>query len=74
MDSWVVSRAPLVPIGSLVTCTTRLWPSCTSALMLSTALPSRVEISAAWMKAARSRPMSTKAACIPGSTRTTLPL
>ena len=37
-------------------------------------IPSRREISEAWINAARSRPMSTKAACIPGNTRTTLPL
>ena len=29
----MVRRAPLLPIGSLTTCTTISWPSCTSALI-----------------------------------------
>ena len=33
MDSCVVRRAPLLPIGSLTTCTTISWPSCTSSVI-----------------------------------------
>ena len=77
-------RAPLVPIGSLMTCTISDWPSntCfsigTCGSVLRTMLggsPSgwRCQTSATCRKAARSRPMSMKADCMPGSTRDTLP-
>ena len=103
MERWVVRRAPLVPIGSLMTCTSTSWPSWTRLLMLScgrgagagagTGASSTSPASAgtgsragstgpslraqamslACRKAARSRPMSTNAACMPGSTRRTRP-
>ena len=81
---WVDSRAPLVPIGSLITCTISDWPSNTCFSMgtcgwlLRTkpgGSPSgwRCQTSATCRNAARSRPMSMKADCMPGSTRATLP-
>ncbi|MNN31871.1 hypothetical protein D3C81_1455730 [compost metagenome] len=74
----VDSRAPLVPMGSLMTCTIRAWPSNSVFSMASCAVPflsgSRgCQMSATCRKAARSRPMSMNADCMPGSTRTTLP-
>ena len=66
----VVRRAPLVPRGSLTTCTTSSSPSRTSSWMCSPrGSPSAPMMSEACRKAARSSPISTKAACIPGSTR-----
>ena len=77
IEIWVDSRAPLVPIGSLITCTVSAWPSNSSFSIGSAgAEPScvrAVQMSATCRKAARSRPMSMKADCMPGSTRTTLP-
>ena len=81
---WVESRAPLLPIGSLITCTISAWPSntCfsigTCACVLRTAAggsPSgwRCQTSATCRKAARSSPISTKADCMPGNTLATLP-
>src|SRR5438105_15722068 len=82
----VLSRAPLVPIGSLMTCTRTSSPALTRRRMSSTggalvsgapttvsaaALPA---MSAACRNAVRSRPISTNAACMPGSTRDTRPL
>src|SRR5437016_5795417 len=82
----VLSRAPLVPIGSLMTCTRMSSPALTRRRMSSTggalasgapttvssaALPA---MSAACRNAVRSRPISTNAACMPGSTRDTRPL
>ncbi|MCY1548531.1 hypothetical protein D9M68_846510 [compost metagenome] len=71
-------RAPFVPRGSLTTCTMMVCPSNRSFSMGVGVRPwlrsprfSRR--SAIWMKAARSRPMSMKALCMPGSTRTTRP-
>ncbi|MCY1546493.1 hypothetical protein D9M68_824930 [compost metagenome] len=102
-----VSRAPLVPIGSLSTCTMSAWPSKiwrsmgnTGSGVSTRALPpfdaGGVDTSlagTAWLRsrgaaclaamlgmrsatcrnAARSRPMSMKADCMPGNTRETLP-
>src|SRR3954469_15657581 len=72
-------RAPFVPIGSLITCTVSTWPSNSSfsigvgvALVPSCGRAS--QMSATCRNAARSRPMSMKADCMPGSTRTTLPM
>ena len=80
----VDSRAPLVPIGSLMTWTVSVWPSKTSRSIGGggTApgpwslreVPLPVNTSAMCRKAARSRPMSTNADCMPGSTRATLPV
>ena len=74
----VDSRAPLVPIGSLITCTSSVWPSNTwrsigTSGAPSTRAPLLVCRSATCRKAARSRPTSTNALCMPGSTRATLP-
>ena len=78
-------RAPLVPIGSLMTCTIKDWPSNTcfsignigggldwseSAWRAATLLIK----SATCKKAALSRPISIKADCMPGKTRATLPM
>ena len=78
-------RAPLVPIGSLMTCTIKDWPSKTcfsigkigaglawseSACRAATLLIK----SATCKKAALSKPMSIKADCMPGRTRATLPI
>jgi hypothetical protein len=79
----VVRRAPLVPIGSLMTCTRMSSPAFSRRRMSSAAAlpgaPSSVSsdfatMSAACRKAVRSRPISTNAACMPGSTRETRPL
>ena len=77
IETWVDSRAPLVPMASLMTCTVSVWPSKTwrsiggsGASLRVLGCPCR---SATCRKAARSRPMSTKALCMPGSTRATLP-
>ena len=73
----VVSRAPLVPIGSLITCTMIDWPSCNTSWIgrsLGSSPPIwHSIISAACKNAARCKPISTNADCIPGSTRHTLP-
>ena len=85
----VVKRAPLVPIGSLMTCTNKVCPSNTcfsmgaSAIGASPFLPALsgsewralmlLSKSATCKNAARSKPMSMKADCIPGNTRDTLP-
>jgi hypothetical protein len=103
MLTCVESRAPLLPIGSLTTWTTSVWPSESSRSMgcggatwagrllplpLASALPvlpfplplplpccaPGTWTSATCRNAARSSPMSTNADCIPGSTRTTLPV
>ena len=86
MDRCVVRRAPLLPMGSFTTCTTTSWPSRTRSRMggvtagavLSALSPTSEgearTMSEACRKAARSRPISTKAACMPGMTRLTLPL
>ena len=77
-------RAPLVPMGSLMTCTMSDWPSntcfsmgnCGSVLRANAGgSPSgwRFHTSATCKKAARSSPMSMNADCMPGSTRETLP-
>ncbi|KAG1270497.1 hypothetical protein G6F65_013068 [Rhizopus arrhizus] len=83
----VVRRAPLVPIGSFTTCTTMSWPSRSSSTIGTLAGGGRVVFSVsalatgagrttslACRNAARSSPPSTKAACMPGMTRCTLPL
>ncbi len=84
----VESRAPLLPIGSLTTCTTISCPSCTSSEIDGTGpwplpLPSTGAsvggnggrtISEACRNAARSSPISTNTACMPGITRCTRPL
>ncbi|CFW45191.1 Uncharacterised protein [Bordetella pertussis] len=74
----VDSRAPLVPSGSLMTCTIRVCPSNSSFSIGVGVWPWLRSLrfsrrSAIWMKAARSRPISMKALCMPGSTRTTRP-
>ena len=77
-------RAPLVPMGSLMTCTISAWPSntcfsigisgCEAREALSDS-PSAggCQTSATCRNAARSSPMSMKADCMPGNTRATLP-
>src|SRR5882762_9098402 len=82
----VVSRAPLVPSGSLITCTRMSSPEFTSRRISSTGgwLASDAlatvssetvpAMSAACRNAVRSRPISTNAACMPGNTRDTRPL
>ena len=79
----VVRRAPLVPIGSLITCTRMSSPAFTRRRMSSSAAwlaPTSVSslrgaaMSAACRNAVRSSPISTNAACMPGSTRDTRPL
>jgi hypothetical protein len=78
---WLDRRAPLVPIGSLITCTISGWPSNTRFSMGTAGWPLRPPSScgrapcrsATCRNAARSRPMSMKADCMPGSTRATLP-
>ena len=77
-------RAPLVPMGSLITCTISAWPSntcfsigiCTCALREALSdSPSRggCQTSATCRNAARSNPISINADCIPGRTRATFP-
>ena len=82
IDTCADSRAPLVPIGSLMTCTVSDWPSkiCRSIGVAAASprpggpLPLAGGLrSATCRKAARSSPMSMKALCMPGSTRATLP-
>ena len=80
-----VNRAPLVPIGSLSTCTITAWPSNNCFSMGFGAIGGWVVSASRWRllilliksatckNAARSRPMSIKADCMPGSTRATLP-
>ena len=79
----VVKRAPFVPSGSFTTCTTISCPSRTNSEILLTlncfcSFSSTHSVwdtmSAACKKAAFSKPISTKADCIPGSTRVTRPL
>ncbi len=77
----VVRRAPLVPSGSLRTCTKSSSPSLTAARMSSVAgasnsasTSSRRAMSETCRNAVRSRPTSMNAACMPGSTRDTRPL
>ena len=77
-------RAPLVPMGSLMTWTISVWPSNTCfsiglggvaarlALRLSPS-SGRCHRSATCKNAARSNPISMNADCMPGSTRATLP-
>lgn len=81
-------RAPLVPIGSLMTCTISVCPSNTSFSIGGGLPPSARAVppwplprgpalickSATWRNAARSRPMSMNADCMPGSTRATRPV
>ena len=73
---WLVSRAPLCPIGSLVTCTSTESPE-RSACSIERARPSRPVASQltspAYRTALRPRPMSTKAASMLGRTFWTLP-
>ena len=72
----VDSRAPLVPMGSLITCTSSVSPSWISRSIgggFSWVNWRNSQMSATWRKAARSSPMSTKADCMPGSTRATRP-
>ena len=71
----VDSRAPLVPIGSLITCTSSGWPSASMLLdrLAVAGLARGSQMSATCRKAARSRPMSMNADCMPGSTRATRP-
>src|SRR5688572_4583881 len=70
MEIWVESRAPFAPIGSFTTCTMIGWPSA-SVFSIGRSLPSRR--SATCRNPARSRPISMKADCMPGSTRATRP-
>ena len=78
----------LPPIGSFTTCTTTSWPSRSSSVISGTAVATGGagvsspatrsgagrRMSLACRNAARSRPISTNAACMPGITRCTLPL
>ena len=75
-------RAPLVPMGSLMTCTVSVCPSKTRRSMggggaapgpCSARGEPATWTSATWRNAARSRPMSMNADCMPGSTRATRP-
>jgi hypothetical protein len=76
-------RAPLVPMGSLMTCTMMARPSNTCFSIGTSGWPVRAaaaspsacfcQTSATCKKAALSRPMSMKADCMPGKTRATLP-
>ena len=70
----VDSRAPFVPIGSFSTCTSSSWPSyrCFSIGWMPASVRD-CQRSATCRNAARSRPMSMKADCMPGSTRVTTP-
>ena len=75
----VESRAPLVPIGSLTTCT---MSGCPSARIFSIGRVAAdgspfcrsSQMSATCRNAARSSPISMNADCMPGSTRTTRPM
>ena len=73
---WLVSRAPLCPTGSLVTCTRTESPDF-SACSIERARPSRPVVSQftspAYSTALRPRPMSMNAASMLGSTFCTLP-
>src|SRR5574343_487088 len=70
----VDSRAPLVPIGSLTTWTTMLWPSCRIfSIGRSVAVSRGCQMSATCRKAVRSRPTSMNADCMPGRMRQTRP-
>ena len=74
--TWLVSRAPLCPIGSLVTCTRIDWPdfSADSMRLDSPSRPLASKLtSPAYRTALRPLPMSTNAASIEGSTFCTLP-
>ena len=83
--TWLVSRAPLCPTGSLVTCTSTRSPGWrASSIFRAWFLPSRPSLSAAdaaasqstspaYNTALRPRPMSTKAASMLGSTFCTRP-
>ena len=74
--TWLVSRAPLWPTGSLVTCTITDWPAFSADSMRfgwpSRPLASKLT-SPAYSTALRPLPMSTNAASIDGSTFCTLP-
>ena len=84
MLTCVDRRAPLVPMGSLMTCTISVCPSNTCFSIGRGGPPLRCagrpspssgfcHRSPTCRKAARSSPMSMKADCMPGSTRATLP-
>ena len=69
-------RAPLVPIGSLTTCTSTVSPSWIIRSIgggFSCVNWRYSQMSATCRNAARSSPMSTNADCMPGSTRATRP-
>src|SRR2546422_7623589 len=73
----VESRAPFEPIGSFSTCTRTGSPSARifSIGLIGSPLALRCsQMSATWRNAARSRPISTNADCMPGSTRATRPM
>ncbi len=85
-EIWRVTREPLVPMGSLVTCTRTFSPLFTWSWMFGSLrtprpapLSDSIESSSGSMrsdacrKALFSAPMSTNAACIPGRTASTLP-
>src|SRR6188508_2954522 len=74
MEICVERRAPFEPIGSFTTCTRIGWPSA-SILSIGRFLlsPPLSFMSATWRNPARSRPISTNADCMPGSTRATRP-
>ncbi len=83
IETSIVRRAPFVPIGSFVTCTTISWPAFSRSEMRGPprcprprrfVLPSAVTISSTWRNPFFSRPMSTNAASIPASTLSTRPL
>ncbi len=75
METWVESRAPLEPMGSFTTCTSRVWPS-ERIFSMGFSCPSplrAIQMSATCRNAARASPISTNADCMPGSTRQTRP-
>src|SRR5258706_3911514 len=77
IEACVESRAPLVPIGSFTTCTSSGWPSARMrSIGRSEPFACRrcSQMSATCRNAARSSPISTNAAWMPGSTRATRPM
>src|SRR5471032_1566468 len=74
MEICVDSRAPLVPMGSLMTCTVSTWPSKrifsigvgAACAFCGPSCGRASQMSATCKNAARSRPMSMKADCVAG--------
>ena len=59
---------------SFITCTIRFIPGCNSSKTVGAVCPRGQTMSLICKKAVRDKPISMNAACIPGRTRTTLPL